>query len=489
MQLLTNRFLMFTFTAYRNLSYRCRAFFFLIIDQLVPNLFSLLRRRDLMENRTSFDRAFGPWIVRWRWPILLASLALAVVAGMGAGNLAFNNDYRVFFSDDNPQLQAFEEMQRTYTKIDNILFAVVPDQGEVFDPQILDAVEKLTLEAWQLPFALRVDSITNYQHTEATEDDLVVADLVEGGIAYSAEELARVRQVALDEPLLREFLVSADGTATGVNVTFQMPGKSLDETPQAVAAARELAARLEAEYPIEVHLTGMVMLNNSFFEMSMQDMATLTPAMYGVIVIISYLLLRSISATIGTVLVILLSMVTAVGWAGWAGIELTPPSSAAPTIIMTLAVADSIHILVVLLALMRKGQGKREALVESLRLNLAPVALTSLTTAIGFLSLNFSDSPPFGDLGNITSVGVLAALFYSVTFLPAFVALVPLRARVRSGPQNQIIDRFAQWVVARHRPLLWGFAGFAVLLLAFVPTSSTTTSSPISTKALSSVRT
>ena len=47
-------------------------------------------------------------------------------------------------------------------------------------PQVLDAVEFLTLEAWQLPFVLRVDSITNYQHTTATEDDLIVADLVEG---------------------------------------------------------------------------------------------------------------------------------------------------------------------------------------------------------------------------------------------------------------------------------------------------------------------
>ena len=68
-------------------------------------------------------------------------------------------------------------------------------------------------------------------------------------------------------------------------------------------------------------------------------------------------------------------------------------SSAAPTIIMTLAVADSIHILITMLRAMRRGVGRRESLVESLRVNMAPVFLTSLTTAIGFLSLNFSDSP------------------------------------------------------------------------------------------------
>ena len=423
-----------------------------------------------MSNETSFDRAWGPWVIRWRWPVLVASLVLALLAGKGAENLAFNNDYRVFFSDDNPQLQAFEELQRTYTKIDNILFAVVPKEGQVFAPEVLDAIETLTLEAWQLPYVLRVDSITNYQHTTATEDDLIVADLVEGGASFDMEQVAAVREAALAEPLLRNFVVAENGGATGVNVTFQMPELSMDETPEAVAAARALAAQMEAQYPIDVHLTGMVMLNNSFFEMSMRDMSTLIPAMYGMVFLVSLLLLRSISATIGTMLVILLSLMTAMGLAGWIGIQLTPPSSSAPTIIMTLAVADSIHILVSLLALMRQGSPRREALAESLRLNLAPVALTSITTAIGFMSLNFSDSPPFADLGNITAMGVMAALFYSVTFLPAFLAIVPVRAKVREGQrQGQLMDRFADWVLARYRTILWGFTAFTIALLAFIP--------------------
>ena len=67
------------------------------------------------------NSAFGDWVVRYRWLVLFASLAVAMVAGSGGSRLAFNNDYRVFFSEDNPELQAFEKLQRTYTKIDNIL--------------------------------------------------------------------------------------------------------------------------------------------------------------------------------------------------------------------------------------------------------------------------------------------------------------------------------------------------------------------------------
>ncbi len=317
--------------------------------------------------------AFAQWVIRWRWLVLIGSIAVALIAGSGAARLAFNNDYRIFFSEDNPELLAFEKLQRTYTKIDNILFAIAPRDDSVFTPQVLDAVEFLTLEAWQLPFVLRVDSITNYQHTTATEDDLIVADLVEGSLSLTQNMLDEVSEIATNEPALRDFLVAHEGHTTGINVTFQMPQLEMNETPETVAAARALAAKLEAEYPVKVHLTGMVMLNNAFQEMSMQDLSTMVPAMYLIIILVAGLLLRSVVATIGTVLVILLSLMTAMGLAGWAGIELTPPSSAAPTIIMTLAVADSIHVLVSLLSAMRRGVARREALVESLRLNMSPV--------------------------------------------------------------------------------------------------------------------
>ena len=415
--------------------------------------------------------AFAQWVIRWRWLVLIGSVAVALIAGSGAARLAFNNDYRIFFSEDNPELLAFEKLQRTYTKIDNILFAIAPRDDSVFTPQVLDAVEFLTLEAWQLPFVLRVDSITNYQHTTATEDDLIVADLVEGSLSLTQNMLDEVSEIATNEPALRDFLVAHEGHTTGINVTFQMPQLEMNETPETVAAARVLAAKLEAEYPVKVHLTGMVMLNNAFQEMSMQDMSTMVPAMYFIIILVAGLLLRSVVATIGTVLVILLSLMTAMGLAGWAGIELTPPSSAAPTIIMTLAVADSIHVLVSLLSAMRRGVARKEALVESLRLNMSPVFLTSVTTAIGFLSLNFSDSPPFGDLGNITAVGMIVAFFYSVGFLPAFVAIVPVRAREGQSLLGKSMDRLGDWVVQRHRPIFVGFTACALLILAFIPSN------------------
>jgi len=409
-------------------------------------------------------------IIPWRWWIIVASIASVLAAGSGMRFIEFSNNYRVFFSPENPQLQAFEKLQNVYTKSDNILIVVAPKDGRIFTRDTLATVKWITQEAWKLPYSSRVDSITNFQHTTAHGDDLVVRDLVENPAALSNAELARVREVALNEPLLRNRLIPPRAHVTGVNVTVVMPEKNLSEVPELTAQARALAATARARDPnIEVYLTGVVLMNNSFAEQSQKDMMTLVPIMFGVIVIIIFLTVRSLSGTIGALLVIVFSIVTTLGLVGWLDIKLTPPTASSPTVILTLAVADSIHILLTLFHLVRQGQDKDSAIIESMRINGPPVFLTSFTTVIGFLSMNFSEVPPFRDLGNIVAIGITAAWVYSVLFLPAFMAAVP----VRLGPARErawrAMEGFAGFVIRRRRPLLWGSLAVALGLLAFIP--------------------
>jgi len=399
----------------------------------------------------------------------VTAFLVVAFAASGARNLGFSTDYRVFFSKDNPQLQAFERLQNIYTKNDNILFAIAPRKGDIFSRHTLAIVEALTKASWQMPFSLRVDSVTNFQHTWSDGDELIVEDLVRGAVSLSSADLNRIRKVALSEPFLVNRLVSPSGKVTGVNVTVSLPGESLDEVPSVVQYARDLADEIRRRYDdVDVHLSGMVMMDNAFNEASLGDMSKLVPLMFLVLVFAMGVLLRSFYATFATILVIFLSTATAMGLAGWSGILLTPPSASAPTVIMTLAIADSIHILVTLLQEMRRGSSKQDALITSLRINLQPVFLTSITTAIGFLSMNFSDAPPFHDLGNIVAMGVTAAFLFSVLFLPAMISVLPIRAK------GKIIDapfmgRFGESVVKHRKALLWGTAIFILIFLMGIP--------------------
>ena len=424
----------------------------------------------------SIDRFAGSLtkaVLRFRWLVIAAAAVAAAVVGSGAARIEFLNNYRVFFSEQNPELVAFEDLQATYTKNDNFLFVLEPADGDVFTSETLSAVEQLTEAAWQIPYALRVDSLSNFQHSYGVEDDLIVEDLFRDAASMSAEEIARRRDIALQEPLLENLLVTPDSAATAINVVLQYPEAELTEVPEAVAHAREIRDLLAAEFPdVDVSLTGVSMLNNAFAEVGMSDLGVLVPAMFAVIVVLTVLILRSVSATAATLAVIVFSAMIAMGWAGFMGIGLTPISGSAPIIILTLAIADSIHILLSLRGAMRNGMNKRDAIVEAMRLNFVPVSITSLTTIIGFLALNFSDSPPFWHLGNITSVGIAAAWLASITLLPAVISLLPWRVTQSSQDTRaeRAMSALADFVAARPGRVLVGVGGAALLLAAFIPT-------------------
>jgi len=412
-------------------------------------------------------------VVRYRWIVPVIAVAFAAVVGSGAANLEFSNNYRIFFSEENPELTAFEDLQATYTKNDNILFVLESDGGAAFTNSTMDAVEKLTEAAWQIPFVIRVDSVSNFQHTRAVEDDLIVEDLVANAVDLTPADLEQRKSVSLAEPLLLNQLVTSSAAVTAVNVVLQYPQEALTEVPEAAAAARAIRDRIEAEFDgIEISLSGVSMLNNSFAETGQKDAATLMPLMFVAIFVMTWLIVRSVTMTIATLAVIALSTMVAMGVAGFAGVELTPISMSATIVILTLAVADSIHILISLRGLMREGMSKLEALPEAMRLNFMAVAVTSLTTIVGFLALNFSDAPPFWHLGNITAIGIAAAWLFSVTVLPALVALLPIKVKKSESPEwsQRAMGRLADFVIDNRRKLLVGIGAVSILLIAFIPT-------------------
>ena len=416
------------------------------------------------------SQAYFIWILRHRWLVVILSVILIALAASGARFLGFSNDYRMFFSEENPQLLAFEALQNTYTKTDNILFVVSPRDGNVFTPKTLATVEWLTKESWQLPYSLRVDSITNYQHTEAEEDDLLVADLVEDAANLTDEQLKKIRDVALHEPLLRNRLISPDGAHTGINITVQLPGKKLDEVPEVADFAYKLAQRAMEQNPdVEVRVTGLVAMNATFPKMAQNDMQTLYPLMLLIILVTMAFMLRSISGVVVSMLVLLMAVFATLGLTGWLGMQMSPPTTSAPVMVMTLAVADCIHIIVLFLQGLRKGEDKETAMLESLRLNLGPVFLTSITTAIGFLSLNFSDAPPFRDLGNMAAMGVMVAFLLSLSFLPALLMILPVKASTRHTRGQGAMERLGDFVIRKRTPLFWGMAALIVLLVSQVP--------------------
>ncbi len=377
-----------------------------------------------------FAKRWANFVIKYKWPVLIATILLAM--GLGSqGKMEFDGDYHVFFSESNPELEAFDALQEKYTKDDNVILVLTPSNGDVFTKNNLTAIEELTAEAWNTPYSSRVDAVTNFQHTSAEGDDLYVDDLSYESSLKSDAEIKEIKAKALKEPLLVHRILNESGSVTAINITVKLPGEnSATEIPEVTTFVRDMVSKFKEKHPnFEVHSSGLVPLNTAFFESSQRDLM-LTAGMLLIVILVTLILTRNFYATVSTLFVVLFSIISAVGFVGLMGIRLTPPSAVFPTMIMTLAVADSIHILITMLQKMRKdGLSKYDALVESMRLNFMPVFITSLTTVIGFLTMNFGEVPPFWDLGNITAFGMTMAFLFSTTTLPALMAIFPVKKK------------------------------------------------------------
>jgi uncharacterized protein len=383
------------------------------------------------------------WMLTHRLVVIVTAVAWVVVSSLGLGRLGFKNDYRMFFSKENPELLAFESLQKTFTRADNILIAVTPRQGDLPTRKHLGAIETLTGQIWQLPGATRVDSITNFQDSFADGDEIVVQDMARRVATLSDEQIARIRQRIMAEPLLVGRLVNKAGTVTGINVMFEFDDSEKDAAVlRAAKAARELVAQARVSYPdLEFRLTGGVMLDAAFGDSSEADIKFLTPIMLVVSIGLIGYFLGSLWATLVTTAVIAGSILCALGWAGYLGIPLSPSSLAAPTILMTMAVADSVHFLTGYYTRLETAGDRIEAMIHSLVSHVPAVFFTSAATIVSFLTLNFSDAPPFRDLGNITAMGVGAAFVLSLTLLPAVITFVPVApARRRFEGLKRFLD-------------------------------------------------
>ena len=413
------------------------------------------------------DRYFQ-FILAKPWHVLLLTAVLVLSSAAGLLNLSFTSDFRTYFSDQNPQLRAFEAMEARFSRQDNLYFLISAQDDSLFNTEGLELIEELTNLSWRLPYVQRVDSIQNFQYTDVDGDELLIDDFYRSEDLTSdsnARQLLKDKALADDDILYK--LVSPDGSVTGINLTLNLPeNSSSSASREAVASGRALLAEIRPRYPaFNIELGGSATSNVTMGEAIAQDISSLLMISFAVMLLIMLVLLRTLSGVILVTALIAMSVIITMGIFGWLGYTLTPPTGFVPTAIMTIAVADTIHILVSYYFYLRGGDDKFTALQQSLKINSAPVFITSITTMVGVLALNTSDSPPYRDMGNMIAAGVMIAWFLTITFLPAILALLPAPEKHQSKGQHLWVDTLADGVIKHHKLLF-------VVMLSLVAASA-----------------
>ena len=421
-------------------------------------------------------------IVQLRWLWVAVTLVIVVVSVLGLGRLSLDPSARVFFDPKNPDRVALDEFETIFAKDDNLMFVLAPEGGDVFTPEMLALQGRITECLWRLPFVRRVNSVTNFQYTYAENDDMIVRDLVpdlpfgrqlEGNAcdleidpaSVTPEMAAEAKEIALSRVELLNSFVAADGEVAQMQVLTKLPGvNKTQEVPVIAAEAQALAAQVEAAFPdVSVKLSGAIMINNQFAGAAQADGQLLTPLMFLAILVLVGVILRSVVATMMTLIVIIVSSLAGLGALGWSGVPLNSVTALSYLYISTLAVASTVHILASVRQTMPHTSDRREWARRALSEHMVAIIVACVTTAIGFLSLNFSISPPFQQLGNIVAFGVIVSLVLTLTLLPALITMLPMRRRLEAPTAAVFMGRLGDWVVANRRFLLPSMALMVVL--------------------------
>ncbi|MBD3241421.1 MAG: MMPL family transporter, partial [Chitinivibrionales bacterium] len=409
-----------------------------------------MRQRAVLVSKGPFDgRRWTVLLLRRRRLWVAAICLLSAAAATGISMLRVTYDHRAFFSRSTPLLQRQEHLQRLYGTDRNVYFCMVSRSGSVFTPENIRSLRTLVSAATELPSVSQVASILSYKRVRpGILGPRLVSVLADSG-APRPDTLMELARELTAEPLLQGRLVSESGHAAGVFATVDIPDSNRSAAAAIARDARAIADAVSAaNQDIDIYVTGGVLLDVAFSEAAADDMVTLAPLMLLVVTAVVLLLFRSMRLAAAILSVVVLAACAAMGVAGWAGIAITPPVAVVPVIVLTVGIADSIHLVTAFLHARHKGRGPVWSLITALRQTAAPIAVTSLAALAGFANLNTSEVPPFRHMGNSVCVGV--AWCYALTMVLLPLLLVGIRVPARRERRHGLLGTTLGIFVSKH---------------------------------------
>ncbi|MEE4245539.1 MAG: efflux RND transporter permease subunit, partial [Kangiellaceae bacterium] len=394
--------------------------------------------------------------------IFLSVFVFGLISLSQVPNLYLSNDFRVYFSTDNPQLTAFDDFESEFVSHDSIAIVghITDKDSHWLDANKRNIISKTTDKLWQVDFVTRVNSVANYSYTLADEDSLVTQPLFE-----MSQSKQRLLTLIAQDSQLKHSLLSSDGSLMMIQANVLLPEGNSTATKTVVSQASAIIEQLSTKHPsIDFYLIGSLVSNITLEQAVQQDLINLVPLSYLIITIGLLYFLRSIKATVVTLTVITISVIFTFSiFAIFKG-ELTPVAGFVPSVVLTLAVADCVHYLTSYRhAITHDGHDALQANKEAYEINLIPISITSITTIIGVLFLNFSDSPPYRDLGNMVAIGVLLAWIFTVTLLPWLLAKWPIDYQQSNGSSANF-KRYANWIERNYQ---WVFLSLFISIGIF----------------------
>lgn len=375
----------------------------------------------MTEREPAAERKTGPaglLVGRRRW-FLVAAMLASLLLGAGLMHTGYNASLSVLLPAEDPYLEQRDRLREQFPAPGEISFALVPDNGRVFSTPTLEALADLNRRFRQIPYTRRMDSILNYRSPFGEISPLPSPwnDMSR----YSAEQLSEARRQTRDNPLVNGILLSPEADLALATITLSLENADPEQSREMAEATLELQRELRQDHPgVEIHVSSETLFEQSTREAMLRDLSYLLPIVMALCSLLICYCFRSWILGSTILVVSLLTVALTTGTLGWMGLSLNTVSVMAPLVVVIVAVADSVHILSVYRQKL-KEHSPAQAMRASLAFNMRPVTLATLTTGIGFASLNLVSAPALSDFGSIVTLGVVYAWLVTMLVLPSLV--------------------------------------------------------------------
>jgi|TARA_B110000438_G_C15819178_1_gene653447 predicted RND superfamily exporter protein len=427
-----------------------------------------------MNIKKSFTETFAKKIIQYRHLSILFCLTLLIVSFRGLDGVSFSPAMEQFFPENHPVVNAHIDIEETFYSSDGVIIAIGVDEGNVFNPRILNLIEEITNKAWTTPHSMRVDSLSNFSYVRAEKDDLIVEPFIENSFEWDREKISLRSALIEKEEQAYGTILSKDKKTTYINISIDSPGNNIEkEYMQSMEHILDFMKPLKEDYPeADIRYAGIVYMEYLSPLILKAEMPILVPTLLFVILLSLFILLRNLTAVASSLIVIIFSVITSLGILGHFNTTVSQPIIMVPILVATLAVADCVHLFNVYFQNKLKSNTK-DSITKSLELNLEPLLLTSLTTSIGFLCLNLAPIPALRVIANGIAIGVVAAFIFSIFFLAPLLSFFNVKASSQIENQTKLSRRVGQFSLNHRKKIIWLVPIFSAILMSFIPLNET----------------
>ncbi len=362
-----------------------------------------------------------------------------------------------FLAPDNPALVYRDIVKEQFGLSDPLVLVVVDERPRgIYNPEVLLFLQWLTAEVSQVDNieSSRVMSLATENNIISTADGMEVKPFLEE-VPGSAEEALLLKKEVEQFPLYVGTLVSADGHAA--LVIAELEDEDLAES--SYHAVMEVVRRAPLPDGVSVHVAGEGAVMGYLVSYVDADARRLVPVAGLVIFLVIMLAFRQPGPAVICTLVTLCTLVITMGVMAAQAVPVYVITNALPVILIGISVADGIHVYshYFNLQLSQPNKDRRELVVETMMALWRPISLTSLTTMAGFLGLYFAGyMPPFEYFGLFATLGVGVAWCYSLTFLPAVMAIMrPVGREARTLGFTAVMSALGTFTLRHAKGVIW----------------------------------